>query len=71
MAIVNTTKAAPFGAVTTYRAIHALESVKSNFMEWNAKRKTYKQLSALTSRELEDIGLSRADLENLNTGFFG
>jgi len=71
MATLNTTKPAPFGAIATFRAIHALENAKNGFVAWNANRKTYKQLSALTSRELEDIGLSRMDVENMNTGFFG
>jgi uncharacterized protein YjiS (DUF1127 family) len=71
MATLNTTKPAPFGAITTFRAIHALENAKNGFTAWNANRKTYKQLSALTARELEDIGLSRMDVENMNTGFFG
>ena len=70
MAIYNETKAAPFGAITTFRAIRALEAVKDNFVAWNAKRNTYKQLSALSTRELEDIGMTRADVENLNAGFF-
>lgn len=70
MATFTTTKAAPFGAITTFRAIHALETAKNNFVAWNAKRNTYKQLSALSTRELEDIGMCRGDVENLNTGFF-
>ena len=70
MAFVNTTKPAPFGAITTYRAIKALEAVKTSFVAWNTKRTTYKELSALSVRELDDIGITRADVENLNTGFF-
>jgi uncharacterized protein YjiS (DUF1127 family) len=70
MATLNSTKPAPFGAITTFRAIHAIESVTNSFAAWNTKRKTYKELSALSTRELEDIGLSRAEVEDLNTGFF-
>ncbi len=70
MAIVNITKAAPFGAIATFRAVRALETVKDSFVGWNEKRNTYKQLNALSARELEDIGMSRADVENLNTGLF-
>jgi uncharacterized protein YjiS (DUF1127 family) len=71
MATLYTTKPAPFGAITTFRAIHALENVKNAFAAWNANRNTYNQLNALTARELEDIGLSRMDVENMNNGFFG
>jgi len=70
MAILNTTKTAPFGAIATFRAVRALEVVKDSFVGWNAKRNTYKQLNALSTRELEDIGITRSDVENLNTGFF-
>lgn len=70
MAILNTTKAAPFGAIATYRVINALETVKNSFNAWNVKRSTYKELSALTMRELDDIGITRADVDSLNTGFF-
>jgi len=70
MAFLNTTKPAPFGAITTYRAIKALETVKTSFLSWSTKRNTYKQLSVLSTRELEDIGITRADVNNMNTGFF-
>ncbi len=70
MAFVNTTKPAPFGAITTYRAIKALDAAKTSFFAWNAKRVTYKQLSALSVRELDDIGMTHSDVDNLNTGFF-
>ncbi|MBE9477502.1 MAG: DUF1127 domain-containing protein [Proteobacteria bacterium] len=69
MATLNTTTA-PFGAITTYRVIHAIEGIKNNLVAWNTKRSTYIQLSALGARELDDIGLTRADVEDLNTGFF-
>ena len=63
MATIIATNAAPFGAITTYRAIHAVEAAVSSIKSWNSKRKTYNQLSALTARELDDIGMSRADIE--------
>lgn len=70
MAFLNTTKTAPFGAIATYRAVKAIEAVKTSFVSWNTKRNTYKQLSVLSTRELEDIGITRADVNNMNTGFF-
>ena len=70
MATYKITNTVPFGAITTYRAIHAVEAVVNNFKAWNAKRQTYKQLSALSARELEDIGVCHADVEKLHTGFF-
>ncbi len=70
MATMNPTNAAPFGAISTYRATRAVEAAVNSLVVWNAKRKTYKMLDRLTNRELEDIGMTRADVEALNTGLF-
>lgn len=35
-----------------------------NIVAWNDRRVTVKMLRNLTERELTDIGLSRADIEN-------
>ena len=70
MATMNPTNAAPFGAISTYRATRAVEAAVNSLVVWNAKRKTYKMLDRLTNRELEDIGMTRADVEALNTGIF-
>ena len=66
MAAVETTRPAPFGAVTTYRAFTALSNVASMIAAWNDARATRKALSKLSDRELDDIGLCRGDIE-----FFG
>jgi uncharacterized protein YjiS (DUF1127 family) len=34
----------------------------ANVMTWNDRRQTRNALSSLTSRELEDIGLTRGDI---------
>ena len=70
MTTINTTKIPPFGAITTYRVIHLIEGVANSFSSWNSKRKTYKELNALTARELNDVGISRAEVENFNSGLF-
>ena len=63
MATTYATTAAPFGAITTFRAIHAVETAISSLQTWNANRKTMKQLNALSARQLEDIGLCPAELQ--------
>jgi uncharacterized protein YjiS (DUF1127 family) len=63
MAAVETTRPAPFGAITTYRAIHALSNAVSMVAAWNDARITRKVLSKLSDRELDDIGLCRGDIE--------
>ena len=70
MATMNQTNAAPFGAISTYRATRAVEAAVNSLVMWRAKRKTYSMLDRLTNRELEDIGMTRADVEAMNTGFF-
>lgn len=63
MAAVETTRPAPFGAITTYRAITSLSDALAVFSAWNDARVTRKALSKLSDRELDDIGLCRGDIE--------
>lgn len=63
MAAVETTRPAPYGAVTTYRVINALSNVMLAFQAWNDARVTRKALNKLSDRELDDIGLCRGDIE--------
>ena len=63
MAAVETTRQAPLGAITTYRAINTLSNVFSTFAAWNDARVTRKALNKLSDRELDDIGLCRGDIE--------
>lgn len=65
MATFETTRPAPFGAETTYRIVSALDTIVAAVSDWNNKRATRNALSALSDRELTDIGLSRADVERL------
>ena len=63
MAAVETTRPAPLGAITTYRAINAVTNVFGTFGAWNEARVTRKALNKLSDRELDDIGLCRGDIE--------
>jgi uncharacterized protein YjiS (DUF1127 family) len=63
MAAVETTRPAPLGAITTYRAINALSNAVSVFAAWNDARVTRNSLNKLSDRELDDIGLCRGDIE--------
>lgn len=65
MAAVETTRPAPFGAITTYRAINGLSNVFGVLSAWNDARVTRKALNKLSDRELDDIGLCRGDIEFL------
>lgn len=63
MASIQTSRTAPFGAVTTFRAVAMVETVANAISAWNTKRRTIRALQSLTDRELDDIGLCRADIE--------
>lgn len=63
MAAYETSRAAPFGAISTYRAIQFVSNVFAELSAWNDARVTRKVLGNLSDRELEDIGLCRGDIE--------
>lgn len=63
MAAIETTRPAPYGAITTYRAINALSNAGLAFRAWNDARVTRKALAKLSDRELDDIGLCRGDID--------
>jgi uncharacterized protein YjiS (DUF1127 family) len=65
MAAVETTRPAPFGAITTYRAINGLSNAVAALQAWNDARVTRKALNRLTDRELDDIGLCRGDIDHI------
>ena len=68
MATTYSTPVAPFGAITTFRAIHAVETALNNLATWNANRKTIKMLNALSFSELQDMGLSGRNIKNIISG---
>jgi uncharacterized protein YjiS (DUF1127 family) len=65
MAAVETTRPAPFGAITTYRAISGLSNAARVLSAWNDARMTRNALNKLSDRELDDIGLCRGDIDVL------
>lgn len=56
-------RAAPLGAVSIFRAVDAVRTASTALFAWNNARKTRNALYALSSRELDDIGLCRADID--------
>lgn len=65
MAATETTRPAPFGAITTYRIINGFGLFAAAFAAWNDARVTRNTLAKLSDRELDDIGLCRADIERM------
>lgn len=63
MAAFETSRPAPFGAISIFRAVQGVGSVFDMIAGWNDARITRKALSKLSDRELDDIGLCRGDIE--------
>ncbi|MEM1277067.1 MAG: DUF1127 domain-containing protein [Pseudomonadota bacterium] len=59
-----TTARAPFGAISTFRVTGFIANLIADFNDWQARRETYRELARLSPEMLEDIGLTRADLED-------
>ena len=56
---------APLGAVTVLHVVDALIDVKNTIVEWNETRKTRRELTKLSDAQLDDIGLTRADIAKI------
>ena len=58
------TAVAPFGAITVHRVITAISGVVATLRAWNDTRCTIVALRALSAAQLDDIGLTRTDVED-------
>ncbi len=63
MAAYETSRAAPFGAISIFRFVQFFGDFGSKFAGWNDARVTRNALGKLSDRELDDIGLCRGDVE--------
>lgn len=62
MAYVAANTQAPLGAVATLRVVDSILELKNSYVSWNEARVTRKLLLRLSGDQLQDIGLTRADL---------
>ncbi|MEX0306493.1 MAG: DUF1127 domain-containing protein [Ruegeria sp.] len=53
---------APLGAVTILHPVNAITHAFENVVEWYKSYQTRNELSQLTDEQLEDVGLTRADI---------
>ena len=58
------TAVAPFGAITVHRIVTAVSNAAATLRSWNDTRRTVNALRALNPTQLEDIGLTMADVED-------
>ncbi|GAB5448788.1 DUF1127 domain-containing protein [Gymnodinialimonas sp.] len=56
----------PLGA--GFNATRALSNLVAQIAIWNDARITRKALSALSNRELDDLGLNRGDIDDIAAG---
>ncbi len=63
MATYETSRTAPFGAISVFRMVQLVSNFGGAFRTWNSTRVTRNALSKLTNRELDDIGLCRGDID--------
>jgi len=62
MTFATSNTQAPLGAVAILRVVDNILSLKNSAVSWNEARVTRKILSRLNAAQLQDIGLTRADL---------
>jgi len=66
MAVIDNTRS----AFVSGGGFSALSNVFATLATWNYARQTRKTLSQLSAHELEDIGLSYADIDDVVAGKF-
>lgn len=66
MALFDTTSPMGAGHRRAARLTAALGSLAASFTAWNDARVTRKALSRLSAHELDDLGLTRADIETMS-----
>ena len=68
MATFDTTRTTYGSASGASRILSPLYALATALIAWNDARVTRKALSSLTDRELEDIGLTRGDIDTVADG---
>ena len=59
------TPVAPFGAITALRTVNTFERFVQTIRKWNETRRTVAILRSLTPAQLDDIGLTPSDIEDI------
>ena len=62
MSVIQSDRAVPLGAVTTFRIVSLAERAWGAFAAWRNARATERVLAKLSDSELSDIGLHRGDI---------
>lgn len=62
------TQPVPFGGLTTHRIVTVFWNALAELRRWNHLRRTVAELRRLSPRQLDDIGLTPADVQRLADG---
>lgn len=54
---------APMGARAAFRFVQAADAIRQDANAWRLQRKTVSALNKLSTRELDDLGIVRGDIE--------
>jgi len=65
MALLEITRTAYHVGSAADRAVHAAYGAFGRFAAWNDARRTRRVLGALSAHELNDIGLTGADIDTI------
>ncbi|MDW3183675.1 DUF1127 domain-containing protein [Roseobacter sp.] len=65
MATFDTSRTTYGSATVASRFFNTISTAVASVIAWNDARVTRNALASLTDRELEDIGLSRADIDTV------
>ena len=60
----NRAATAPFGAITVHRIVTAVSEMTAKLQTWYEIRRTVRVLRTLSPAQLDDIGLTRGDIED-------
>ena len=58
--------ALPFGAVAVHRVVSAVSALVAAYNNWQETRRTIAALRALSPAQLDDIGLTSADIDDFS-----
>ena len=61
---------APFGAITIHRIITVVSDMAPTLRTWNDTRRTVNVLRSLSPAQLDDIGLTRGEVEDFGSKRF-
>ncbi|MEL6210103.1 MAG: DUF1127 domain-containing protein [Pseudomonadota bacterium] len=70
MTTMNTTNTLPLGAITLHRLVTFYETLREQVAEYHARQRTAAALRQLSNAQLDDIGLTPGDVEDIAAGRF-